>query len=127
MTGFLLNIEERTLKNENFREVLFTGQHAQLVVMSLKVGEDIGTEVHEIVDQFIRVEAGDGKVVIDGEEKLITHGDAIVIPAGAKHNVINTSSENPMKLYTVYSPPHHKDGTVHATKQAAETDKEDHI
>lgn len=127
MTGYLQNIKQLTLKNEYFRQVLYTGQHAQLVVMSLKPTEDIGMEVHEIVDQFIRVEAGEGKVVMNGEEHAIKDGDAFVVPAGTKHNVINTSTEKPLKLYTVYSPPHHKDGTVHKTKQEAEADKEDHL
>ncbi len=127
MTGYLQNIEEITLKNEAFRQVLFTSQHAQLVVMSLKPNEEIGTETHEIVDQFFRIESGEGKVIMNGEVQLIKDGDAIVVPAGIQHNVINTSSENPLKLYTVYSPPHHKDGTVHATKAEAESDTADHI
>ncbi len=127
MTGYLQNIEEMTLKNEYFRRVLYTGQHAQLVVMSLKPNEDIGMEVHAIVDQFLRVEAGEGKVVMNDEEHSIKDGDAFVVPAGVMHNVINTSSEKPLKLYTVYSPPHHKDGTIHKTKQEAEADKEDHL
>ncbi len=127
MTGYLQNIEAVTLKNEYFRQVLYTGQHVQLVIMSLKPNEDIGTEIHEIVDQFLRVEAGEGKVIMNGEEYLIKDGDAFVVPAGTKHNVINTSSEKPLKLYTIYSPPHHKDGTVHKTKQEAEADKEDHL
>lgn len=127
MTGYLQNIEEITLKNAYFRQVLFTGQHVQLVVMSLKPNEDIGVEIHEIVDQFLRVETGEGKVVMGGEEHLIKDGDAFVVPAGTHHNVINTSSDRPLKLYTIYSPPHHKDGIVHKTKQAAEADKEDYL
>lgn len=127
MTGYLQNIEEITLKNEYFRQVLFTGQHAQLVVMSLKPGQEIGMEVHEIVDQFLRVEAGEGKVIMNGEEHLIKDGDAFVVPAGTQHNVTNTSAEKPLKLYTIYSPPHHKDATVHKTKEEAEADKEDHL
>lgn len=127
MTGFLQNIEEATLKNEYFRQVLYTGQHAQVVVMALKPNEEIGMEVHEIVDQFLRIEAGQGKVLMNGEERLLTDGDALVVPAGTEHNIINTSAEHPLKLYTVYSPPHHKDGTIHKTKQEAELDKEDHI
>jgi len=127
MTGYLENIEEITLANESFRQVLYTGQHTQLVVMSLKPQEDIGLEVHEIVDQFLRVEAGQGTVIMNGEEQLIKEGDAFVVPARTQHNVINTSSEKPLKLYTLYSPPHHKDGTVHKTKQDAEMDKEDHL
>lgn len=122
MTGYLQNIEEITLTNEYFRQVLYTSQHAQLVVMSLKPQEEIGLEIHQIVDQFIRVEAGEGKVIMGGEEHFIKDGDAFVVPAGVEHNVINTSLEKPLKLYTIYSPPHHKDGTVHTTKQAAEAD-----
>lgn len=127
MTGFVGNIEELTLNNTNFRQVLFTSQHVQLVVMSLKPSEDIGTEVHSTTDQFLRIEKGEGKVVINGEEQAIKDGSAIIIPAGAEHNVINTSSAAPLKLYTIYSPPHHKDGIVHATKQDAESDTTDHL
>lgn len=127
MTGFVANIEKLTLTNENFRKVLYTGQHAQVVVMSLKPKEAIGLEVHEIVDQFLRIEKGEATLIMNGEEHSVKEGDAFVVPAGVKHNVINTSSENPLKLYTVYSPPHHKDDTVHATKAAAEKDKADHI
>jgi mannose-6-phosphate isomerase-like protein (cupin superfamily) len=127
MLGFLQNIEKITLKNEYFRQVLYTGQHAQLVIMSLKPNEEIGMEIHEIVDQFFRVEAGEGKVIINGEENVVNDGDAFIVPAGTKHNVINTSSEKPLKLYTVYSPPHHKDGTIHKTKTEATADKEDHL
>lgn len=127
MTGFVGNIEKLTLSNNNFRQVIYTGQHTQLVLMSLKPNEDIGKEVHEIVDQFLRIEEGTGKVIINGEEQLIKAGDCIVVPAGTQHNIINTSSENTLKLYTVYSPPHHKDKTVHATKKDASLDQEDHI
>ena len=119
MKGFLGNIEEKTLANTYFRQVLYTGQHAQLVVMCLQPNEDIGEEVHEIVDQFLRIEEGEGKVVIDGEELPVKNRDAIVVPAGTKHNVINTSSDKQLKLYTVYSPPHHKDRTIHKTKAEA--------
>lgn len=127
MTGFVANIEDLTLKNENFRQVLNTNQHSQLVVMSLLPSEDIGLEVHEIVDQFLRIEKGEGTVLLNGEEHPLKDGDAIVVPAGVEHNVINTSSENPLKLYTVYSPPHHKDGTIHKTKQDAQADSQDHL
>lgn len=127
MTDFIGNIEEKTLKNSYFREVLYTGQHAQLVVMSLKPNEDIGEEVHAIVDQFLRIEKGTGTVVINGTEHSVKDGDAIVVPAGAKHNLINSSSDKELKLYTVYSPPHHKDKTVHKTKADALADKEDHL
>ena len=127
MTGFVGNIEELTLANNYFRQVIYTGQHAQLVVMSLLPNEDIGMEVHKITDQFLRIEKGEGKVIMNGEESLIKDGSAIVVPAGTQHNVINTSSVNPLKLYTVYSPPHHKDGTIHKTKQDAVNDAEDHL
>lgn len=127
MTGLVLNIEEKALQNDYFREVLSTTQHSQLVVMSLNPNEEIGTEVHEIVDQFIRVEEGEGKAVLNGEEYIILAGFAIVVPAGTQHNIINTSSEKKLKLYTIYSPAHHKDKTIHKTKQEAEADKEDHI
>ena len=127
MTGYVTNIEEKSLQNEYFREVLFTSQHNKLVVMSLNPNEEIGTEIHEIVDQFIRVEKGTGKAILNGEESAISDGSAIVIPAGVEHNVINTSSSEKMKLYTIYSPAHHKDKTIHKTKQEAESDSEDHI
>ena len=127
MTGLVLNIEEKTLQNDYFREVLQTSQHSQLVVMSLNPNEEIGMEVHEIVDQFLRVEEGEGKAILNGEEHIISAGFAIVVPAGTQHNIINTSSEKKMKLYTVYSPAHHKDKTIHKTKQDAEADQEDHI
>lgn len=127
MQGYLINIEEKTLKNDFFREVLYTGQHTQLVVMSLLPDEDIGVEVHEIVDQFIRVEEGEGKAILDGEEHILSNGSAIIIPAGTKHNILNTSSEKKMKLYTLYSPAHHKNDTIHKTKEEASQDKEDHI
>lgn len=127
MIGYLINIEEKTLQNENFREVLYTVQHSQLVVMSLLPNEEIGLEVHEIVDQFIRIEEGEGKAILNGEEHILKDGSAIVIPAGTEHNVINTSSDRKLKLYTIYSPAHHKDGIIHKTKQDALTDTEDHI
>lgn len=127
MKGYFGNIEELSLANTYFRQVLYTGQHSQLVVMSLKPLEDIGEEVHEIVDQFIRIEGGQGKVIIDGEEREIKDGDAFIIPAQTKHNVLNTSPEKPLKLYTVYSPPHHRDGVIHKTKEEAEADTSDHL
>lgn len=127
MTGYVHNIEEATLQNDNFRQVLFTAQHSQLVVMSLLPNEDIGEEVHEIVDQFLRIEKGQGKAILNGEEHDLSDGSAIVVPAGTKHNIINTSSDTKMKLYTVYSPAHHKDGTIHATKADALADSADHI
>lgn len=118
MKGYVANIEEKTLQNEYFREVLFTGQNSQLVVMALGAGEDIGMEVHPEHDQFIRFEKGEGKVILDGEEYEVGDGSAVVIPAGTEHNVINTS-QKVMKLYTIYSPPEHKDGTIHKTKAEA--------
>lgn len=119
MKGFNANIEKETLENENFRKVLYTGKHSQLVLMSLKPGEDIGMEVHEENDQFFRFERGDGKCIIDGNEYELTDGSTIVVPAGAEHNIINMSEEEDLKLYTIYSPAHHKDGIVRATKEEA--------
>ena len=126
MAGFVTNIEEKTLQNDNFRQVIFTASHCQLVLMSLLPNEEIGSEVHDNVDQFFRIESGEGKVVIAGEETEISDGFAIIIPAGTQHNVVNTSSDKPLKLYTIYSPPQHKDGLVHKTKQEAMADETDH-
>ena len=119
MKGFNSNIEKDTLANNNFRKVLYTGKHSQLVLMSLRPNEDIGMEVHNDNDQFFRFEKGQGKVIIDGNEYTVSDGSAIVVPSGAKHNVINTSSRDDLKLYTIYSPAHHKDGIVRATKAEA--------
>jgi len=119
MTGFVDDIEEKTENNTNFRQVLFTGKHAQLVVMNLKPSEEIGMEVHPDVDQFFRFEDGEGKVIINGEEHIVSDGFAVVVPAGAEHNVINTSTTEELKLYTIYSPPNHPDGTIHKTKEEA--------
>jgi mannose-6-phosphate isomerase-like protein (cupin superfamily) len=127
MNGFVDNIEQLSLTNNYFRKVLFTGQHTQLVVMSLQPKEDIEMEVHPIVDQFFRIEQGEGTVVIDRVEHKIKEGDAIIIPAGSQHNIINTSDTEELKLYTLYSPPHHKDQTVHKTKADALNDESDHI
>jgi len=121
--GFVTDIEKDTVGNSNFRKVLYTGKNSQLVLMSLKPGEEIGEEVHDDTDQFFRVDSGVGKVVINGNETKIKDGFAVVVPQGAKHNVINTGKEN-LKIYTIYSPPHHKDGTIHKTKEEAELDKE---
>lgn len=126
MRGYVTNIEEKTLANEHFREVLYTDERIQLVVMSLLPGEDIGEEVHTL-DQFIRVEKGSGEVVLDGTRHAIGDGSAIIIPAGTRHNIINTSANEPLKLYTLYAPPNHKDGTIHATKADAMADKHDHF
>ncbi len=123
MKGYIENIEKVTVENELFRKVLYTARNSQLVLMSLKPGEDIGKEVHSL-DQFIRCEAGEGKAILDGVEHLLVAGYAIVVPSGAEHNIINTSATESMKLYTVYSPPNHKDGTVHTTKADAEAQEE---
>jgi mannose-6-phosphate isomerase-like protein (cupin superfamily) len=126
MDHYLTDIEEATVKNDNFRKVLFTAEHSQLVLMSLKPGEEIGEETHEL-DQFIRIEAGRGAARLNGKDYPVQDGSALVIPAGTRHNVINTGKDEPLKLYTLYSPPEHKDGTVHRTKQEAEADKDDHF
>jgi len=120
MKGFKSNIEKDALKNENFRKVLYSSKHLQVVLMSLKPGEDIGLETHVSTDQFFRFEGGKGKCIIDGNEYEVTNGDAIVVPAGAKHNVKNTDSVNELKMYTIYAPPQHKDGLINATKKDAE-------
>ena len=122
MKGFVKNIEKETEENNNFRKVLYTGKHSQLVLMSLLPGEEIGMEVHEDNDQFFRFEKGKGKCIIDGNEYAIEDDFAVVVPAGAKHNIINTSNKKNLKLYTIYSPAHHKDGIVRATKEEANTD-----
>ena len=124
MKGFNGNIEELTVQNSNFRRVLYTAKHCQLVLMSLPVGGEIGAEVHEENDQFFRFEAGQGKVLIDGNEYAVSDDSAIIVPAGAEHSVINTGEE-PLKLYTIYSPAHHKDGIVRATREEAEANEED--
>ena len=118
--GYYGKIEQLTIENENFRKVLYTGEHCQLVLMSLAPGEDIGEEVHEGNDQFFRFEKGEGKVVIDETEYTVKDGDAVIVPTGAKHNVINTSMIEALKLYTIYAPAHHQDGVVRATKAEAE-------
>jgi len=122
MKGFVSNIEQDTLANENFRKVLYTGKHSQLVLMSLAPGEEIGTEVHVENDQFFRFEKGQGKCIIDGNESELKDGVAVVVPAGAEHNIVNTSSDEPLKLYTIYSPAHHQDGVVRPTKAEAMAD-----
>jgi mannose-6-phosphate isomerase-like protein (cupin superfamily) len=122
MKGYNTNIEKDTLENKNFRKVLYTGKHCQLVLMSLKPNEEIGTEVHTENDQFFRFEKGEGKAIIDGHEYVLGDGSVIIVPSGAEHNIINTSSTEDLKLYTIYSPAHHKDGVVRATKAEAEAD-----
>lgn len=124
MKGYIINIEKETKENTNFRKVLYTGKNSQLVLMSLLPGEEIGMEVHTL-DQFIRFEEGSGRVILDGKESEVKSEWAMVIPAGAKHNIINTGADV-MKLYTVYSPPEHKDGIVHATRAEA-TSQEEHF
>jgi mannose-6-phosphate isomerase-like protein (cupin superfamily) len=119
MKGFVSNIEKDTLENNNFRKVLYTGKHSQLVLMCLQPNEEIGMEVHLDNDQFFRFEKGQGKCFIDGNEYDITDGVAVVIPAGAEHNIVNTSGSDELKLYTIYSPAHHKDGIVRSTKEEA--------
>ena len=125
MKGYIENIENLAKENNNFRKVLYTAKHSQLVVMSLNVGEDIGEEIHQL-DQFLRVESGVGKAVLDGISHDIADGSAIVVPAGAKHNIINTGNVK-MKLYTLYSPPNHLDRTIHKTKADAEADEGEHF
>lgn len=122
MTGYVGKIEQLTEENQNFRKVLYTGKYAQLVVMSLLPGEEIGNEVHAQVDQFFRIETGTAKFVFDDgkEEHLVGAGDAVIVPAGTFHNVLNASSSEPLKLYTLYSPPNHPDGTIHVDKAEAE-------
>ena len=127
MSGYSVNIETRTLENTYFREVLYTGPQSQLVVMTLQVGEEIGQETHDDHDQFIRVEAGQGEAILDGERHALSDGVAVVVPAGVEHNVINTSTSEPLRLYTIYSPPEHPDGTINRTKQdALEYEREHH-
>ncbi|HJY98864.1 MAG TPA: cupin domain-containing protein [Patescibacteria group bacterium] len=123
--GFVGNIEELTTQNSNFRKVLYTGAHSQLVLMSLKPKEEIGMEIHPDTDQFFRIEAGQGRVIIDGNESEVSDGFAIVVPAGAEHNVINTSDTTELKIYTIYSPAHHRLDVVHATKEEAQADHEE--
>jgi mannose-6-phosphate isomerase-like protein (cupin superfamily) len=123
MRGFIKNIEEIAVKNENFRQVLYTAKNTQLVVMSLKPNEEIGMEVHHL-DQFFRVEEGDGVAILDGVHTVISPGFAVLVPAGTHHNIINTGSGY-LKLYTLYSPPNHADGTIHHTRAEAEAAKEE--
>lgn len=121
MAGYFINIEEATIQNEYFRKVLFTGPHLQLVLMCLQGGEEIGNEVHADVDQFFRIEAGEARFILNNQEQhLARDGDAAVVPAGTWHNVINNSPTEPLKLYTVYTPPQHPDGTLHRNKAEAD-------
>ena len=125
MKGFTSNIEKDTLDNSNFRKVLYTGKHIQLVLMSLKPKEEIGLEIHSENDQFFRFEGGEGKCLIDGNEYLLEDGITVVIPSGAEHTIINTSETKELKFYTIYSPAHHKDGIIRKTKKEAEENEED--
>ena len=125
MKGFISNIEKDTVDNNNYRKVLYTGKHAQLVLMSLKPREEVGLETHFDNDQFFRFESGEGKCLIGGNEYLLEDGVAVVIPAGAEHNIINTSETKELKFYTLYSPAHHKDGIIRKTKKEAEESEED--
>lgn len=125
MKGYHANIEDLVAQNSYFRQVLYTSKHSQLVLMSLKPSEEIGMEVHPDNDQFFRFESGQGKVIIDGNEYVVGNGDVVVIPSGAQHNVINTSPSEPLKMYTIYSPAHHRDKVVHKTKEEAMADNEE--
>ena len=120
MKGYKTNIEKDTLDNNNFRKVLYTSKHVQLVLMSLRPGQEIGEEIHHENDQFFRIEGGHGKCIIDDNEYEIKDGDAIVIPTGSKHNIINIDTQTDLKMYTLYAPPHHKDGILRHTKKEAE-------
>ena len=126
MSGYSINIEAKTLEGDNFREVLYTTARSQLVIMTLQPNQEIGMEHHTGHDQFIRVEQGVGKAILDGEEHALEDGVAVVIPAGTEHNVINTSSTDKLKLYTLYTPPEHPDGIVHATKAEADEYERQH-
>ncbi len=123
MKGFKTNIDKAAVENNNFRKVLYTSKHSQLVLMSLKPKEEIGEETHTDNDQFFRIESGNGKCIIDGNEYGINTGDAVVIPAGAKHNIINIDNVAELKMYTIYSPAHHKDGITRTTKKEAATNE----
>jgi mannose-6-phosphate isomerase-like protein (cupin superfamily) len=126
MAGYVTDIEKKTLDNTYFREVLFTAPHSQLVVMALRPGEEIGMEVHANVDQFIRIEAGQGKAILNGKEHALEDGSAIVIPAGTNHNIINVSTSVSLKLYSIYTPPEHPHGTIHKNKAEAEAYEREH-
>ena len=119
MKGYVVHLERETKKNTDFRHVLYTGKHSQLVLMTLKPGEEIGEETHEEHDQFFRFEVGEGKVIIDGVEHRVKDGNGVIVPAGARHNVINSSKRSNLRLYTIYSPPEHQDGVIRHTKREA--------
>jgi mannose-6-phosphate isomerase-like protein (cupin superfamily) len=124
MKGYVITLEKETEKNSDFRRVLYTGKYSQLVLMSIKPGEEIGEETHENVDQFFRFERGEGKVIIDGVEHRIKDGDGVIVPAGARHNVVNISKRVNLRLYTIYSPPEHQDGVLRHTKKEAMASEE---
>ncbi len=124
MKGYVVLLEQETKKNADFRRVLYTGKHSQLVLMSLGPGEEIGEETHADVDQFFRFEGGEGKVIIDGVEHRVKDGNGVIVPAGAKHNVVNSSKRADLRLYTIYSPPEHQDGVVRHTKKDAMASEE---
>lgn len=126
MKGYVANIEKLSIENKNFRKVLYTAKHSQLVLMNLQPNEEIGEETHQL-DQFFRVEGGSGVAILDDVSHNIADGFAILVPAGTKHNIINTSKENSLRLYTLYSPPNHRDQVTHATKKEAEADQSDHF
>ncbi len=126
MKGYIANIEKLSLENKNFRQVLYTAKYSQLVVMSLLPNEDIGEETHGL-DQFIRCEQGQGKAILDGVEHEISDGVVVVVPSGTKHNIVNTSGDKDLKLYTLYSPPNHRDGIIHKTKADAMVDEKEHF
>ena len=124
MKGYIAALEKETERNSDFRHVVYTGKHSQLVLMSLKPGEEIGEETHRDVDQFFRFERGEGKVIIDGAEHRVKNGDGVIVPAGARHNVVNVSKRMTLRLYTIYSPPEHQDGVVRHTKSEAMASEE---
>jgi mannose-6-phosphate isomerase-like protein (cupin superfamily) len=124
MKGYVVALEKETRKNSDFRRVLYTGKHSQLVLMNIKPGEEIGEETHDDVDQFFRFEGGEGKVIIDGVEHNVKDGYGVIVPAGARHNVVNTSKRANLKLYTIYSPPEHQDGVVRHTRKEAMASEE---
>lgn len=123
--GFYINIEKDTIENNNYRKVLYTGQNLQLVLMSLKPNEEIGVEVHQEIDQFFRFEEGNGICIVNDMEYKVSDGDCVIVPAGSNHNIINTSNKNDLKLYTIYTPPHHKDGIAFKTKKDADKSDEE--
>lgn len=124
MNGWVDDLEGAAVNNTKFRQVIYTAKHSQLVLMSIPSGGEIGEEVHEEVDQFFRIEKGTGKAVLDGAEHVISDGMGVLVPSGTRHNIINTSTTEPLQLYTLYSPPNHRDQVVHATREEAEADDE---